>query len=118
MGLEFEGRERRKRRIRKKISGTPKRPRMSVFRSLKHISVQIIDDTTGNTLCAASTCEKAFHDKKARSNIASAKAIGEIIAERAKGKGIENVVFDRNGCLYHGRLKALAQAAREKGLKF
>jgi large subunit ribosomal protein L18 len=91
---------------------------MSVFRSLKHIAVQLIDDETGATLAAASTCEPAFRGKKGTGNSASAKTVGEIIAERAKEKGIESVVFDRNGCIYHGRVKALADAARQKGLKF
>ncbi|MFH0800315.1 MAG: 50S ribosomal protein L18 [Pseudomonadota bacterium] len=118
MSLYLAGRGRRKRRIRKKISGTAARPRMSVFRSLKHISVQIIDDATGQTVASASTCEKDFHGKKGTGNCEAAKTIGGIIAERAKLKGVEQVVFDRNGCLYHGRVKALADAARQKGLKF
>lgn len=111
------GRERRKRRIRKKISGTSERPRMSVFRSLKHISVQIVDDTTGSTLAKASTYEKGFRGRK-NGNRDAAKAVGEIIAERAASLKITRVVFDRNGCLYHGRVKALAEAARQKGLTF
>ncbi len=118
MGLYISGRERRKRRIRKKVSGSAAQPRMSVFRSLKHISVQIIDDVSGNTIVAASTCEKEFKDKGRTGNKESAKAIGSLIAERALAKGIDKVVFDRNGCLYHGRVKELADAARQKGLKF
>ncbi len=118
MAQEFSGRHRRKRRIRKKISGTSVRPRMSVFRSLKHIGVQIIDDSTGATLASASTCEKSLKKERGNGNCEAAKVIGQTIAERAKQKGIEQVVFDRNGCLYHGRVKALAEAARQKGLRF
>lgn len=118
MAMKLTGRQRRKRRIRKKISGVKDQPRMSVFRSLKHISVQIVDDSAGTTLAAASTYEKAMKDRKSTGNVEAAKAVGEMIAERAKQKGIERVVFDRNGCLYHGRVKALADAARQKGLKF
>lgn len=118
MKLYLEGREKRKRRIRKKISGTATRPRMTVFRSLKHISAQLVDDITGTTLLAASTYEKDFKGNKGTGNIATAKVVGALIAERAKAKGIGEVVFDRNGSLYHGRVKALADAARQKGLKF
>ena len=117
MATKLTGRERRKQRIRKKIEGTTERPRMSVFRSIKHIGVQIIDDTTGSTLVSASTCEKDFRGKK-NGNCEAAKAIGALVAERAKAKGVEKVVFDRNGSLYHGRVKALAEAARQKGLVF
>lgn len=117
MAMTRTGRERRKRRIRKKISGTAERPRMSVFRSLKHISVQLVDDGTNATLAAASTYEDVFRGKQ-NGNCAAAKAVGELIAERAKSRGIAKVVFDRNGCLYHGRVKALADAARQKGLIF
>lgn len=106
-------------RLRKKISGTAERPRLAVFKSLNHISVQIIDDTAGRTLAAAATVEK---DLKAEigygGNIEAAKAIGKVIAERAKKAGIESVVFDRGGNLYHGRVAALAEAAREAGLNF
>lgn len=118
MAEKLTGRERRKRRIRKKIAGDAAKPRMSVFRSLKHISVQIVDDSKSQTIASASSCEGAFKGKKRLGNVETAKAIGEMIAERAKQKGIERVVFDRNGCLYHGRVKALADAARQKGLKF
>ena len=117
MAMKLTGRVRRKRRIRKKISGTPERPRLTVFRSIKHISAQVVDDTTGATLCAASTYEKDFSGKGNKGNRAAAKLVGEAIAERAKSKGVEKVVFDRNGCLYHGRVKELADAARQKGLK-
>lgn len=111
-------REKRRQRVRHKVQGSVDRPRLSVFKSLKHIAVQVINDTTGETLAAASTYEKEFAKKTSNSTIAGAKRIGEMIAERAQAKGIEKVVFDRSGFRYHGRLKALADAAREKGLKF
>jgi large subunit ribosomal protein L18 len=104
-------------RIRKKIHGTPERPRLAVFRSLQHIYAQVIDDTKGETLVAASTNEPALRDKPG-GNIAAAKEVGKLIAERAKGKGINRVVFDRGGYIYHGRVKSLAEAAREGGLEF
>jgi large subunit ribosomal protein L18 len=106
-------------RIRKALSGTPVRPRLAVFRSNKHIYAQIIDDAEGTTLTAASSLDPdAKKDLKNGGNIAAAKAVGKLIAERAKGKGIDAVLFDRGGYLYHGRVKALADAAREAGLKF
>jgi large subunit ribosomal protein L18 len=104
-------------RIRKKVEGTAERPRLCVYRSLNHIYAQIVDDTKGATLCAASTVEKDLKEKKG-GNIDSAKVVGKLIAERARSKGIETVVFDRGGYLYHGRVKSLAEAAREAGLKF
>ena len=103
-------------RVRGKISGTAERPRLCVFRSENHIYAQIIDDVAGNTLVSASTVEKSFEGKG--SNIAAAKKIGALIAERALKKGLEDVVFDRGGYIYHGRVKALAEGAREGGLKF
>ena len=103
-------------RVRGKISGTPETPRLCVFRSEANIYAQIIDDVAGKTLVAASTVEKAFEGKGG--NAAAAKTIGETIAKRALEKGIENVVFDRGGYIYHGRVKALAEGAREGGLKF
>jgi len=107
------------RRIRKKISGTPERPRLAVFRSQSHIYAQVIDDGTGRTVCSASSLDEALKkDKKRGANVASAKAVGSLIATRAKEKGILAVVFDRGGFQYHGRIKALADAAREGGLKF
>ena len=106
----------RHKRIRNKISGTPERPRLSVFRSTKHIYAQIIDDVAGNTLVSASTVEKSFEGNG--SNIEAAKKIGALVAERALKKGIEEVVFDRGGYIYHGRVQALAEGAREGGLKF
>ena len=106
-------------RIRKNISGTAERPRLNVFRSSNHIYAQIIDDINGVTLAAASTLDAALKDKVSHGgNIEAAKAVGQAIAERAKAKGVTNVVFDRGGYLYHGRIKALADAAREAGLEF
>ncbi len=107
------------RRIREKVMGRPDRPRLCVYRSLKHTYVQIIDDTQGNTLAAASTAEQEVRgDAKQTGNIQACKLVGKAIAERAKAKGIESVVFDRGGYLYHGRVKAVAEAAREAGLIF
>ena len=104
-------------RIRQRIHGTPERPRLAVFRSLKHIYAQVIDDSAGNTLVAASSNEKNAPTKSG-GNVAGAKEVGRVVAERAKEKGITKVVFDRGGYLYHGRVKALADAAREAGLEF
>lgn len=107
------------RRIRRKMSGSPRRPRLCVYRSLNHIYAQIVDDSLGTTLVSASTVEQEVRgDLKNAGNIQAAKTVGKIVAERAKAKGIEAVVFDRGGYLYHGRVKALAEAARECGLKF
>ena len=103
-------------RIRQRVSGTTERPRLAVFRSLNHIYAQVIDDGPGNTLAAASTTEKDLRGKGG--NIEGAKLIGQKVAERAKLKGITRVVFDRGGYLYHGRVKALADAARAAGLEF
>ena len=109
----------RKRSIRKRISGTAERPRMSVFRSSKHIYAQLVDDLKGDTLIAASSVEKAVRElPKFDSKVALAEHVGKVLAERAREKGIEAVVFDRNGFLYHGRVKALSSGAREAGLKF
>jgi large subunit ribosomal protein L18 len=106
-------------RIRKRLSGATARPRLAVFRSNKHIYAQVIDDAKGATLTAASTLDiDAKKELKSGGNIAAAKAVGKLVAERAKAKGIEAVLFDRGGYLYHGRVKALAEAAREAGLKF
>jgi len=106
-----------KKRIRKIVKGTPERPRMSVFRSNKQIYVQLIDDLNGVTLLSASSREKDFEESK-ENKTAQAGKVGSLIAEKAKQAGIENVVFDRNGYLYHGRVKTLAEAARKGGLKF
>jgi len=105
-------------RIRKKMVGTQERPRLNVYRSLNHIYAQVIDDLKGVTIAAASTAEGKKSDRTTGGNVVSAKSVGKTIAERAKQKGITQVVFDRGGYLYHGRIKALADAAREAGLKF
>ncbi len=106
-------------RIRNKIQGTTQKPRLNVFRSEKHIYAQIIDDMTGTTLVAASTMEKEVASSlKSTSNVEAAAVVGSAIAKKAAAKGIEEVVFDRGGFLYHGRVKALADAARENGLQF
>lgn len=103
-------------RVRAKISGTPDCPRLNVFRSAKHIYAQLIDDTKGVTLCSASTLEKGFEGFGG--NAEAAKKVGQKLAERAKEKGINDVVFDRSGYVYHGRVAALAEGAREGGLNF
>jgi large subunit ribosomal protein L18 len=108
-------RMKKKIRVRKSITGTLERPRLSVFRSLANIYAQLIDDVTGTTLATASSLEKSLKDKSGRE---AAKAVGAEIAKRAQAKKISDVVFDRNGYLYHGRVKELADAAREAGLKF
>ena len=111
------GRARRKRRVRKKVSGTPDKPRLSVFRSNRHIYAQIIDDISGQTLVSASTIEKGFNSsEKSKTDVAS--EAGRVLAERARAKDIKKVVLDRGGNLYHGRVKALADGAREGGLEF
>lgn len=101
-------------RIRKRITGTAQRPRLSVFRSVKHISAQLIDDTTGTTIAAASSVESGMKG----GNIEGAKLVGAKLAERAKAKGVEAVIFDRGGFRYHGRVAALAEGARDGGLNF
>ncbi|TCS81532.1 50S ribosomal protein L18 [Tepidibacillus fermentans] len=112
-------RKRRHLRIRKNIVGTAERPRLNVFRSNKHIYAQIIDDVTGATLVSASTLDKELKDKVENGgSVEAAKLVGDLIAKRALDKNIENVVFDRGGYLYHGRIQALAESAREAGLKF
>ena len=111
-------RELRHRRLRKHISGTVERPRLAVFGSLKHIYAQVIDDAEGKTLVSASTMEAVLRDSKSTGNREAAQAVGRLIAERALAQGINDVIFDRGGHVYHGRVKALAEAAREAGLKF
>ncbi len=116
---KVKARCRRKSRIRKKIYGTAQRPRLSVFRSNRHIFAQIIDDEKGVTLVATSSFSKELRDKKVEGGKKGmAHQVGALIAEKAKAKGIDSVVFDRGGYLFHGRVKALADAAREKGLVF
>src|SRR4051794_41550980 len=119
MGMKIVGRERRKLRIRKKVNGTEERPRLTVFRSAKHIYAQVIDDASGRTLAHASTLSKDLRGTLEEDNkVQAAKKVGALIAKICKSKKIERVVFDRNGYLYHGRVSALAQAAREGGLEF
>lgn len=108
-------------RIRRKVQGTQERPRLNVYRSVNHIYAQVIDDMAGTTLVSASTAEGKKAEKvgkKSSGNVAAAKAIGKLIAERAQQKGVKKIVFDRGGYLYHGRIKALADAARAAGLEF
>ena len=115
----YKARLRRKVSIRKRLSGTGSCPRLSVFRSAKHMYAQVIDDDTGRTLAAASTLSPELASYEGhRGNKEAAKAVGALVAEKAKAAGVESVVFDRNGYLYHGRVAALADAARESGLKF
>ena len=109
----------RKKRIRKNISGTSEKPRLSVFRSTKHIYAQIIDDSIGQTLVSASSLEKTVKESAdAKKKVDTANKVGKLIGERAAGKGVKKVVFDRNGFLYHGRVKAVSEGAREAGLTF
>lgn len=103
-------------RIRAKIGGTSQRPRLAVFRSLNHIYAQLVDDSTGVTLASAATTEKAFRGRTG-GNVAAAREVGKLIAERAREKGVTRVVFDRGGYIYHGRVRGLAEAAREAGLE-
>lgn len=111
-------RQGRHKRVRRKVSGTAQQPRLCVFRSLQHIYAQIIDDTSGCTLVAASTLDPELRAMQGRTTVQGAKAVGTLVAQRAKEKGIETVVFDRSGYRYHGRVAALADAAREAGLSF
>jgi len=114
-----KARMRRHLRVRKKIEGTTERPRLNIFRSSKHIYAQIIDDSQGVTLVAASTLDKSIQEENSNGgNVEAARKVGKLIAERAKEKGLNSVVFDRGGYLYHGRVQALADAAREAGLEF
>ncbi|WP_044239729.1 50S ribosomal protein L18 [Chondromyces apiculatus] len=120
MGMRIVGRERRKLRIRKNVYGGSDRPRMSVFRSAKHIYAQVIDDASGRTLAFASTLSKDVKSEldSEGDKVAAAKKVGALIAKICKERDISRVVFDRNGYLYHGRVRALAEAAREAGLDF
>jgi large subunit ribosomal protein L18 len=118
-GDKNKARLKRHLRVRKKIEGTTARPRLNIFRSSKHMYAQIIDDVSGVTLAAASTQDKELKGEVSNGgNVESARKVGELIAKRAKAKGVEAVVFDRGGYLYHGRVQALADAAREAGLQF
>jgi len=116
----LDPRVRRHRRVRKKVHGTPERPRLAVFRSNRHISAQVIDDLTGRTLAAASTTEPTLRDSgdAGTGNVAAARQVGALVAERARAAGVEKVVFDRGGYIYHGRVAAVANAARDAGLEF
>jgi large subunit ribosomal protein L18 len=119
MAMRIVGRERRKLRIRRKINGTSDKPRLSVFRSAKHIYAQVVDDVAGTTVAHASTLSRDVRtDISEASKLDAAKKVGQSIAKLLLAKGIEKVVFDRNGYLYHGRVRALADAARAAGLKF
>jgi len=119
LNLRKKARLKRKKRIRKKLFGTQQRPRLSVFRSSKHIYAQVIDDTLGHTLTTASSLEKAVIEQpKFDNKIAMANFVGKLLGERTIEKGINQVVFDRNGFLYHGRVKAVSEGAREAGLEF
>ena len=121
MGVKtkFDQRVRRKSRIRKRVTGTQQRPRLTVFRSARHIYAQIIDDTQGRTLVAACSLDKTLTAAAADTKkVDRATLVGKLVAERAKAKGIDKVVFDRNGFLYHGRVKAVSEGAREAGLQF
>jgi large subunit ribosomal protein L18 len=118
-GQKVQGRKVRHLRIRARVIGTPERPRLAVFRSLNHIYAQVVDDTTGRTLAAVDSRAPDFRSKaKAGGNVAAAKIVGELLAQRAKASGITQVVFDRGGYQYHGRVKALAEAARAAGRAF
>lgn len=111
-------RQRRHSRIRKRVEGSVERPRLNVYRSLNHIYAQVIDDNAGHTIVSASSVEKDLRSAKIGGNLEGAVAVGKLIAERAQAAGIKQVVFDRGGYLYHGRIKALADGAREGGLEF
>ncbi len=114
-----EARDKVRRRVRSRVSGTPERPRLAIYKSLKHCYAQIIDDRKGVTLVAASSLDSDFRaDSKTGGNLAAAKKVGELVARRAKDKGVKRVVFDRGGYPYHGKVKALADSARENGLEF
>lgn len=119
MNFRTQARLKRKKRIRKKLMGTGNRPRLCVFRSAKHIYAQVIDDTLGQTLVAASSLEKTVRENsESKNKLNAANAVGKIIGQRAMEKGVKKIVFDRNGFLYHGRIKAVSDGAREAGLKF
>jgi large subunit ribosomal protein L18 len=119
LNSKTQARLKRKKRIRKKLVGTEKRPRLCVFRSAKHIYAQVIDDSHGQTLVAVSSIEKSVRQNpETKNKVAAASYVGKIIGQRALEKGVKKVVFDRNGFLYHGRVKAVSEGAREAGLEF
>jgi large subunit ribosomal protein L18 len=117
IAVKLQGRDRRHRRVRKKVNGAPERPRLSVFRSNRHVYAQVIDDVSGRTVAAASTMEKDVRGGST-ATVDAAKAVGQRLAERARGAGVTTVVFDRGGFRYHGRVAAVADGAREAGLEF
>ena len=116
--LKTVARQKRVKRIRKKLSGTPERPRLRVFKSSKHIYAQIIDDVAGHTLVSMSTKDKSFEPGDDKGKIGTARKVGQMLAEKGKAKGISAVIFDRGGYIFHGRVKALSEGAREGGLEF
>ena len=119
LNLKTQARLKRKKRIRKKMVGTENRPRLCVFRSAKHIYAQVIDDSRGHTITAASSMEKTVRENpESKNKVTTANMVGKIIGRRAMEQGVERVVFDRNGFLYHGRVKAVSEGAREAGLEF
>lgn len=119
LNLKTQARLKRKKRIRKKMVGTENRPRLCVFRSAKHIYAQVVDDSRGRTITAASSMEKAVRENpESKNKVTTASMVGKIIGRRAMEKGVQRVVFDRNGFLYHGRVKAVSEGAREAGLEF
>jgi len=119
LNLRVQARLKRKKRIRKKLVGTASRPRLCVFRSSRHIYAQLIDDAAGQTLVAASSVEKAVREvPETKNKVTVANTVGKIIGQRALDKGVKQIVFDRNGFLYHGRIKAVSEGAREAGLEF
>jgi len=119
LNLRTQARLKRKKRIRKKLVGTTNRPRLCVFRSARHIYAQVIDDSRGQTLAAASSMEKDVRENpESKNKVTAANNVGKIIGQRAVEKGLKKVVFDRNGFLYHGRIKAVSEGAREAGLEF
>lgn len=118
MNKAAEARRRRHRRVRKRVSGAPERPRLAVFRSNRHLYAQLIDDIGGRTIAAASTMDPSLRSDEDAESSASAEAVGKLLAERALEKGVQSVVFDRGGFKFHGKVKALAEAARKQGLSF
>ena len=119
LNLKTQARLKRKKRIRKKMVGTENRPRLCVFRSAKHIYAQVIDDSRGHTITASSSIEKTVRENpESKKKLSAANMVGKIIGRRAMEKGVQRVVFDRNGFLYHGRVKAVSEGAREAGLEF
>ena len=113
-----KARKKRHKRVKKKVFGTAEKPRLNVYRSIKNVHAQLIDDINGHTLAYASTLDPELKDYQGKNNQEASKAVGKLLAKRVKEKGVEEVVFDRGGYLYHGKVRALAEGAREEGLKF